>query len=75
MSRVNVNNDQGTSLPVQTPKDNLDQNKNDAVIQALTEKMLNPTSLTIQPKKPTLSPQLIEKLYPGLIGSYDVSNR
>ena len=51
------------------------QNKNDAVIQALTEKMLNPTSLTIQPKKPTLSPQLIEKLYPGLIGSYDVSNR
>ena len=51
------------------------QNKNDAVIQALTEKMLNPTSLSIQPKKPTLSPQLIEKLYPGLIGSYDVSNR
>jgi hypothetical protein len=37
--------------------------------------MLNPTSLSIQPKKPTLSPQLIEKLYPGLIGSYDVSNR
>jgi hypothetical protein len=51
------------------------QNKNDAVIQALTEKMLNPTSLSIQPKKPTLSPQLIEKLYPGLIGSYDVLNR
>ena len=51
------------------------QNKNDAVIQALTEKMLNPTSLTIQPKKPTLSPQLIEKLYPGLIGGYDAFQR
>jgi hypothetical protein len=51
------------------------QNKNDAVIQALTEKMLNPTALSIQPKKPTLSPQIIEKLYPGLIGGYDASQR
>ena len=51
------------------------QNKNDAVIQALTEKLLNPTSLSVQPKRPTLSPEIIQKLYPGLIGSMDTFQR
>jgi len=44
------------------------QAKNDAVINALTEHLLNPTQMTIQAKKPVVTPQLMELLYPSMIG-------
>ena len=44
------------------------QSKNDAVINALTEHLLNPTQMTIQAKKPVVNPQLMELLYPSMIG-------
>ena len=44
------------------------ERKNDAVINALTEHLLNPTQMTIQAKKPVVTPQLMELLYPSMIG-------
>jgi len=42
--------------------------QNESVKNALIERLLNPTQMTIQAKKPVVTPQLMELLYPSMIG-------